>query len=208
MGSDLFGEFPALLFGAHVAPDQGGTNYFVRRIQHDRTVHLPGKPYASDLLGGQGCAGQRFPHCDPAGPPPVFGMLLRPTNLRRSKWLVFLGSRCEDLTSLADDDGASAAGTNVNSKNTALHTGQFRCAQNASGSGLAILVARTRKKVRQIDKIWCESTKKLRRRILTAPIGTAIAAGSVYPTRVSEESEPYFPSLTISSKASRSDRVR
>ena len=57
----------------------------------------------------------------PAGPPPVFRILLRPANLRRSERRVLLGGGGEDAAGLVHNQGASSAGAYVDSKNMCWH---------------------------------------------------------------------------------------
>jgi hypothetical protein len=116
-------------------------------------VHLPGEPDAGNLIGAQGGASECFPHCDPAGTPPVFGVLFRPTNLRRGEKLVLLSSRCDDPAALADDYGASTAGANVNSENMLLHTVQVRCVAKASEASGVILNASHEKSLGNTAKL-------------------------------------------------------
>src|SRR5258708_31792065 len=112
--ADFGGQIATLFFGADVAPDQCGTNDASLLVQHDRAVHLTGEADASDVVGSKVGARDGFANRDAGGTPPVFGVLLCPTNLRRSEWLVFFGGGRDDAAIAVDDDGARSSGTDVN----------------------------------------------------------------------------------------------
>ena len=80
-------------------------------------MHLPGESDAGDLIGRHSRGGQGFPHRDPTGAPPVFGILFRPADLRRGKRRVFFGSGRDYAAVLVHNQGASAAGADVDSEN-------------------------------------------------------------------------------------------
>src|SRR5438477_2801593 len=112
--ADFGGQVAALLFCAHVAPDQSGTNDASLLIQHDRAVHLSGEADASNFFGAEIGARDGFTNRDAGGTPPILGVLLGPTDLLRSEGLVlFRGGRDHAATAI-DDDGARSSGTNVN----------------------------------------------------------------------------------------------
>jgi len=54
-------------------------------------MHLAGETDAGDVFAGEIRACERFAHGEASGTPPVFGLLLRPANLRRGKGLVIFG---------------------------------------------------------------------------------------------------------------------
>jgi len=112
--ADFGGHVAALLFCAHVAPDQSGTNDASLLIQYDRAVHLSGEADASNFFGAEIGARDGFTNRDAGGTPPILGVLLGPTDLLRSEGLVlFRGGRDHAATAI-DDDGARSSGTNVN----------------------------------------------------------------------------------------------
>jgi hypothetical protein len=82
-------------------------------IEHDRAVHLAGESDAGDVIRAQARLGQGFVNRQPAGPPPVFRLLLGPANLRRSEGGMFLGGRCRHPALLVDDQRACAARADV-----------------------------------------------------------------------------------------------
>ena len=57
---------------------------------------------------------QRLANRDGAGAPPIFRMLFGPADLWRREGRVFFGRGCEHAALLIDDEGARAAGANVN----------------------------------------------------------------------------------------------
>src|SRR5438445_13607779 len=115
--ADFGGQVAALLFCAHVAPDQSGTNDASLLIQHDRAVHLSGEADASNFFGAEIGARDGFTNRDAGGTPPILGVLLGPTDLLRSEGLVlFRGGRNEAAAAIYDE-GARSFGTNVNPEN-------------------------------------------------------------------------------------------
>ena len=90
-------------------------------VQHDGAVHLAGKSNAGNLIGVQSRAGHGLPHRDPTGPPPVFRILLRPANLRRSERSVLLGGGRQYPASLIHNQGPGAAGADIDSENMCWH---------------------------------------------------------------------------------------
>ncbi len=76
-------------------------------------MHLPGEADAGNVVASKVGAGQRFLDGDGGGAPPVFGMLLSPSNLRRGEWRVLLGCGCEQPALFVDDESACATGAYV-----------------------------------------------------------------------------------------------
>ena len=79
-------------------------------------MHLSGETDASDFLRGQIRAGDGFANRDARGAPPVLGMLLGPSDLRRGKWLMVLGGGRDDAAAAIENEGACAASADVNSE--------------------------------------------------------------------------------------------
>jgi len=77
-------------------------------------MHLTGEADAGDFLGAQICVRDGLANRNAGGPPPVFGVLLGPADLRRSEGLVFFSGGGDDAAVAVDDDGARSSGTNVN----------------------------------------------------------------------------------------------
>ncbi|HEX8873305.1 MAG TPA: hypothetical protein VF780_01670 [Nitrosospira sp.] len=84
-GAKFLGKVAALLFASNVAPDQSGPDHAVLVIQHDRSVHLAGKTNASNVVSAQVGIGQRLRNRNSGSAPPVGGILLGPSNMRRGK---------------------------------------------------------------------------------------------------------------------------
>jgi hypothetical protein len=66
-------------------------------------VHLSGEADAGDVFGAQSSLGDGFRNSDTTGPPPIFGMLLGPTDFGRGKGRVLFGCGCDDAAALVDD---------------------------------------------------------------------------------------------------------
>ena len=111
--ADLAVQFAALVLGAHVAPDQSRTHHPVLIIEHDRAMHLAGESDAGNVIGAEARLGQGFANRQPAGPPPVFRLLLGPANFRRSEWGMFLGGRGRHPALFVEDQRACAARADV-----------------------------------------------------------------------------------------------
>ena len=112
--ADLDGQIVALLFSANVAPDQSGANDATLVIEHNGAVHLTGEAKASDFFSAQIGTRDDLSNRNARGAPPVSGMLLGPTDLRRSKGLMLFRGGSDDPAVAIDDDGARSSGTNVN----------------------------------------------------------------------------------------------
>ncbi len=112
--ADLDGQIVALLFSTNVAPDQSGTDNASPLIQHNRAVHLTGEANASDFFSFEVGTRDYLANRDAGGAPPVFGMLLGPADLRRSKGLMLLRGGSDDPAVAIDNDGARSSGANVN----------------------------------------------------------------------------------------------
>jgi hypothetical protein len=76
-------------------------------------VHLPGKTDAGNIAGGEVDAGESFLNRDAASAPPVFGILLSPSDLRRRKRSVLFGGGGQQMPLLIDDESARASGAYV-----------------------------------------------------------------------------------------------
>jgi hypothetical protein len=79
-------------------------------------VHLPGEADARDIFGAETGFGDGFGNGDATGTPPIFGMLLGPSDFWRSEGRVFFGCGCDDAPVLVDDESASSAGANVDAE--------------------------------------------------------------------------------------------
>jgi len=79
-------------------------------------VHLPGKANAGNLLGAEIRGGNGFANRDAGRAPPIFRLLLCPSDLRRSEGLMFFRGGGDDAALAIDDEGAGSSGTNVDSK--------------------------------------------------------------------------------------------
>src|SRR6266436_4065961 len=112
--ADLDGQIVALLFSANVAPDQSGANDATLVIEHNGAVHLTGEAHASDFFSAQIDTRDDLSNRNARRAPPVSGMLLGPTDLRRSKGLMLFRGGSGDPAVAIDDDGARSSGTNVN----------------------------------------------------------------------------------------------
>src|ERR1700761_1541678 len=81
----------ALRAGPLVAPDERWPQHAALCVQHDRAMHLTGETDPSDLCGGHTAGGEYLADGSLRGPPPVFGVLLRPSRLRTAKGSVLAG---------------------------------------------------------------------------------------------------------------------
>jgi hypothetical protein len=79
-------------------------------------VHLTGEANASDFFSVEIGARDGLTNRDAGGAPPVFGVLLGPADLWRSKGLVLFRSGGDDAAMAIDDDGTRSASTNVNAE--------------------------------------------------------------------------------------------
>jgi len=79
-------------------------------------VHLTRETYAGDIFGTQACALDRFGNRDATSSPPVFRMLLRPTDLWRCERLMLFRRRGYDMAVLIDDQRPRAARSNVDAE--------------------------------------------------------------------------------------------
>ena len=109
-------QITALLFGANVAPDDGGANDAAAFVEKNSAVHLAGKTDADNIFGGEIRLSKGLAHGEAGRAPPVFGMLLGPTDVRRSEGLVVCRCGGDDAAVVIDYDGARAASSNVNAE--------------------------------------------------------------------------------------------
>jgi hypothetical protein len=79
-------------------------------------VHLAGESNGSDVFAGKIRTPKGLANSDACGAPPVLGLLLRPANLGSRKRLMICRCGRNEPPVLVDDDGACAAGANVNAK--------------------------------------------------------------------------------------------
>jgi hypothetical protein len=85
-------------------------------VEHDGAVHLAGESHAGDFLCGKSGILDGLRNCDAAGAPPVFWLLLGPTDFRRGKRSVFFSRRGDDVTLRVDDQCSCTACSNINAQ--------------------------------------------------------------------------------------------
>jgi hypothetical protein len=78
-------------------------------------MHLAGQSHTGNFVRPDVGAAESFAYRNPAGTPPVLGLLFGPTDLGRGKRRVFFGRRGQQVPLLIEDEGARAASSNVNS---------------------------------------------------------------------------------------------
>src|ERR1700722_2989004 len=122
LGADFSIQLFALPLGSNVAPDQCRPDNISVYIQHHRAMHLPREPDASDVFTRKPTLRNRLAHRDAGRAPPIFWMLLSPTDIQRSERLVLLRRRSDDATVRAKNQRASSSGSNVNPENVAGHS--------------------------------------------------------------------------------------
>ena len=79
-------------------------------------MHLSGEADASNFFGAEIGACYGLANRDAGGTPPIFGVLLGPADLGRSKRLMLFRGGRDDAATVIDDEGARSSGTNVNSE--------------------------------------------------------------------------------------------
>ena len=104
----------ALLFGADVAPNQGGTDDATLLVKHNGAVHLTGEANTSDFFSVEIGTRDGLANRDAGRAPPVFGVLFGPADLRGSEGLMLFRSGGNDAAVAIDDDGTRSTCTNVN----------------------------------------------------------------------------------------------
>jgi hypothetical protein len=77
-------------------------------------MHLAGEADAGNIVRAGVSPLESLGYRYPAGTPPVFGMLLGPPDLRRSKCRVLLRGRAHDAAFLIENQSARPAGSNIN----------------------------------------------------------------------------------------------
>ncbi len=104
--------------GALVAPDERGAEDAAVGVEHDAAVHLAGEADGFDLdaVAGGGCGFEGAEDGFLRGAPPVFGVLLGPADVRGGDGGVVGGVGGEDLACAVDEDGAGAAGADVDAE--------------------------------------------------------------------------------------------
>lgn len=103
-----------LFFRANIAPNQRRPNDISLFVKQNCAMHLAGEADAGEVFAGEVRTRKRFANRNAGGAPPVFGLLFRPANLRRCERLMIGRSGRNEPPALIDDDGARAAGANVN----------------------------------------------------------------------------------------------
>jgi hypothetical protein len=76
-------------------------------------MHLTRKTYARNVFSTKLGLPQCLTNRDATSPPPIFRMLLGPSDLRGSKWLVFFRSRCEQRPTLVNNERSRTAGPDI-----------------------------------------------------------------------------------------------
>ena len=137
--ADLRGQGAALGIAALIAPDDGGPQNLVTLVQHDRPVHLAGQANRTHTIGAAGVT-EDLAYRDNRGAPPVMWILLGPPDVSRGEGLVTGRLRRDDRASLVYENGAAAAGANVDAKKHggALH-GRYGSIQPPCGSNRPFL---------------------------------------------------------------------
>ena len=107
-----FGDPVALLLRALIAPQDGGTDYVVIRIQRHKTVHLSGIGKPQNIRGIDVCLFQNHLQTAHNALPPVLRILLRPIGLGRVEG-IFLCRGCDYLSGFINHDAFCAGGSNV-----------------------------------------------------------------------------------------------
>jgi hypothetical protein len=79
-------------------------------------VHLAGETHAGNFFRAEVRLGESLVDRRAAGAPPVFRLLLGPSDLRGRKWNVLFGRGCDEAALPVDDQGARAAGANIYAK--------------------------------------------------------------------------------------------
>jgi hypothetical protein len=79
-------------------------------------MHLSGEADAPDRISVGPQLAQSPPDRQGAGSPPIPGILFRPSQLRRRKGRVILGSGRNDFPALVNDQSARTAGADINSE--------------------------------------------------------------------------------------------
>jgi hypothetical protein len=105
-----------LLFAPLIAPDYGGPDNSIIRIQQDRTVHLPGESDARDCVFADASLPQGVAHSRAARIPPVLRILLGPARFGTGKRPVLRGGRGNYLARSVNDDRAGPTGSDIDSK--------------------------------------------------------------------------------------------
>src|SRR5262245_43960125 len=85
-------------------------------------MHLSGKSNAGDLLLLNTGFGERLGNGNLCRTPPVIGILVRPTDSRRGKGLMFFSNGGKNPPMLVDNNCARTAGAYVDSENTRFHS--------------------------------------------------------------------------------------
>jgi len=80
-------------------------------------VHLAREANATDVLAFQTAYLEGSSNSLPSGPPPVIGILFRPSYLRGCELLVLFGSRSKNTSLLIDDERPCAAGADIDTQN-------------------------------------------------------------------------------------------
>jgi hypothetical protein len=79
-------------------------------------MHLAGEADTSNVLGTQPRFLNGPRHGNAAGTPPIFGMLLGPSDFRRRKWHMFFRGRSDNAPLFVDDQRPRPARSYVNAK--------------------------------------------------------------------------------------------
>src|SRR5882762_2580733 len=90
-------------------------------------MHLSRKADTGNRIPAKPSIPQSLADSNPSGPPPVFRPLFRPPNLRRSKRLMLLGSRRNNLPRLINNQSPSPTSPNINSQNVHMSPSKYLC---------------------------------------------------------------------------------
>jgi hypothetical protein len=85
-------------------------------IEHDRAVHLSGEAYTGNVIREQASILDRLRNRQTTGPPPVFGMLLGPSNFGRGERFMLFSCGRDYAALFIEDESARSAGANIDAK--------------------------------------------------------------------------------------------
>ena len=102
--------------GALVAPDEGGADDGVGFIEKGEAVHLAGEADARDLIARDAGLGEDAADGRLGGIPPVFGALFGPERAVHDDVFVGGGEAVGDLAFGVEEEGAGAAGADVDAE--------------------------------------------------------------------------------------------
>jgi hypothetical protein len=150
LGADFLGERSALRPGANVTPDQRRADHFVCGVEHDSAMHLTRETDARDVFRAQVGSRQSFANGDTASAPPVFGLLLGPSDRRRSERSVFFGRRTCDFAAFIQQDRPRATRADIDAQEMDRTSPPTRSVCHAGSPGILAPIQRFRKGISPI----------------------------------------------------------